>query len=448
MLSESDQLKLFEDNQAMAYHCLNKVFPEFSTNKDYKQVALEGLWMACRKFDPDKGFRFSTFAYKVVENTIRRRLRDESKAIRHGVFFVSLEEPVDATGRTVGDTLQVPDFSDESCFSMDLSYDLDKLNSQQRSMMAAYVEGKTQRDIAAQHGVSQSYVSRSIDSAVRKVGLQKMRKGRNMEIEILNEGTQGIANYDKLMAWAKEHTETYKGLVVMEDGIAVAKRDVADLRKIAKMADEYRIALTREHAKKIETTVQQLKELAATFNTTAQRIDVQIKAFAEKEKNEKKEQIEAFFAENIGDMEGILDISNIWDERWLNKSVKMDAVQKAIMESIQKVRNGISAIQNMGVKYEQEMINTFVEKMDMAAAIEKKTTLEKQESVFKAEESVSMAKDEDEPKQAQYEALPEPEEPEHDEELFTLTFTVTGTKEQLIALKGFMNNNNITFKKG
>lgn len=448
MLSESDQLKLFEENQAMAYHCLNKIFPEFSTNRDYKQVALEGLWLACRKYDPDKGFRFSTFAYKVVENTIRRRLRDESKAIRHGVFFVSLEEPIDTTGRTIGETLQVPDFSDESCFNMDISYDLDKLSNQQRSMMAAYVEGKTQRDIAAQHGVSQSYVSRSIDRAVRKVGLQKMRKGRNMEIEILNEGTQGIANYDKLMAWAKEHTETYNGLIVMEDGIAVAKRDVADLRKIARMADEYRIALTREHAKKIETTVQQLKELAATFNMTAQRIDVQIKAFSEKEKADKKKEIELFFAQNVGDMSGILDLSHIWDERWLNKTVKMDAIQQAIAGSIQKVREGISAIRNMGVKYEQEMINTFVEKMDMAAAIEKKTALERQELAFKAEATIPEPEQQHDPKPMVDKQETVPEEPEYEEELFTLTFTVTGTKEQLIALKNFMNSSNITFKKG
>lgn len=445
MISESDQLKLFEENMAMAYHCLNKLFPNFANNKDYKQVALEGLWKACTKFDPEKGFRFSTFAYKVVENTIRKQLRSDNKAIQQGVILVSLDEPMDPSGRTFGDIVQVEDFSGESDFNIDLQTDLKKLDERQRAMLSAYVGGETQNKIGEYYQVSQSKVSRVISAARGVLDPQKNKSRRRepMEIQILNNGTQGIENYGTLMAWANNYVETYKGLVVMDDGISVAKKDVAELRKLAKLADEYRITITREHNRKIEKTVQQLKELAATFQEAAQGIDVQVKAYTDREKEIKKGQIQAYFDKNIGDLDGILDISHIWDDRWLNKGFNINNIQEAIDEAIKKVQNGILAIRNMGVKYEQEMINAFVSNMDMAVAIEKKTQLERQEEALKGKTEAEAVDSNEADTSVQSE-----NEREEDKGLLTLTFTVTGTKEQMIALRNFMKENNIVFKKG
>lgn len=44
---------------------------------DLYQVALIGVWKATQKFDPDKGFTFSTFASSIAINQIKMHLRSQ-----------------------------------------------------------------------------------------------------------------------------------------------------------------------------------------------------------------------------------------------------------------------------------------------------------------------------------------------------------------------------------
>ena len=96
-----------------------------------------------------------------------------------------------------------------------------------------------------------------------------------MEIVLSKDALNGIENYDALIAWSKERTEVYAGLVVEETAIAGAKQDTADLRRVAKFASDERIRITREHEQKIKKTIDQLKEVTNIFNTAADNISSQ-----------------------------------------------------------------------------------------------------------------------------------------------------------------------------
>lgn len=202
-----------------------------------------------------------------------------------------------------------------------------------------------------------------------------------MEI-IIENPEQGIANYNPLIQWARERTGVYEGLVVQEDSISSAKADVADLRRLAKAASDYRIQIKKEHEAKIAQTIDQLKELTDIFNKTAESIDVQVKAFAEKEKAEKREAICEYWNSHVGDLNDVVSITHlmIWDEKWLNKGSSMDSVKEAIDGKLQKIHNDLDAIRGMNVQNETEMINEYLQTLDIGKAMQRRKMIEEQEA--------------------------------------------------------------------
>lgn len=202
-----------------------------------------------------------------------------------------------------------------------------------------------------------------------------------MEI-IINNPEQGIANYSPLIQWARERTSTYEGLVVQEDGISSAKADVADLRRLAKAASDYRIQIKKEHEAKIADTINQLKELTDIFNGAAEKIDVQVKAFAEQEKQAKREEIFAYWTEHVGDLDTLVSITHqqIWDDKWLNKGTAMETIKETIDSKLNDIHESLDTIRGMQVRYENEMISEYLQTLDLKKAIQKRKMLEEQEA--------------------------------------------------------------------
>lgn len=67
--------ELFKENTKIAYKIANK-YSKSGEKDDITQMALEGLWKSCIKYNPELGYAFSTFSYYYIEGEIRRRVRD------------------------------------------------------------------------------------------------------------------------------------------------------------------------------------------------------------------------------------------------------------------------------------------------------------------------------------------------------------------------------------
>jgi len=65
--------------------------------EDYEAVALEALWEASKRYDPDGGVKFTTYAYHYIIGACHRALRDTSGvsgwAYERGVRFTALQWP-------------------------------------------------------------------------------------------------------------------------------------------------------------------------------------------------------------------------------------------------------------------------------------------------------------------------------------------------------------------
>lgn len=92
--------KIFYDNIKIAYKVLSS-YKMYECLEDLKQEALLGLWKAVNNFDKTKNLRFSTFAYRVIQNEINYYLRKAKKHKNN----ISLATPI-CDDLSIEDTLE------------------------------------------------------------------------------------------------------------------------------------------------------------------------------------------------------------------------------------------------------------------------------------------------------------------------------------------------------
>lgn len=197
-----------------------------------------------------------------------------------------------------------------------------------------------------------------------------------MDIIVENEGLNGVANYEPLKAWALETAEKYKSVVVTDESIRSAKQDIADLRNLAKKISDYRIALKKEHEKKIEKTINQCIELTQILTDAASSMDVQVKELEDGVKRQKKQEIEDYFNSVAGDIAIVLPFDKVFDQKWLNKTAKMDDIKSSIDMTLNAVKKNLDILHGMQSQYETEMIEAYLDSLDMGVALETKNRLE------------------------------------------------------------------------
>ena len=224
-----------------------------------------------------------------------------------------------------------------------------------------------------------------------------------MDIIVENEGLNGVANYEPLKAWALETAEKYKSVVVTDESIRSAKQDIADLRNLAKKISDYRIALKKEHEKKIEKTINQCIELTQILTDEASSMDVQVKELEDGVKRQKKQEIEDYFNSVAGDTAIVLPFDKVFDPKWLNKTAKMDDIKSSIDMTLNAVKKNLDILHGMQSQYETEMIEAYLDSLDMGVALETKNRLEE-----KAAQIARMKAEQEQKKQEVQQAVVQP----------------------------------------
>lgn len=224
-----------------------------------------------------------------------------------------------------------------------------------------------------------------------------------MDIIVENEGLNGVANYEPLKAWALETAEKYKSVVVTDESIRSAKQDIADLRNLAKKISDYRIALKKEHEKKIEKTINQCIELTQILTDAASSMDVQVKELEDGVKRQKKQEIEDYFNSVAGDTAIVLPFDKVFDQKWLNKTAKMDDIKSSIDMTLNAVKKNLDILHGMQSQYETEMIEAYLDSLDMGVALETKNRLEE-----KAAQIARMKAEQEQKRQEVQQAIVQP----------------------------------------
>lgn len=271
----------------------------------------------------------------------------------------------------------------------------------------------------------------------------------------------GIQDYPTVRAKALADVEVFKGIVISEDNLEDAPKWRAELNKKAKRISDFRIAFEKDFKKRIEKSTSQLKELASIYTDASNNIDLQVKAFDDKKKQEKWEQIQQIFEDVFSDWKTIFDISKIEsfsDGKWLNKGTSLDAIRKFMTDTRTKIENGIASIRGLKSKYEQEMIHAFLQRLDMSDALNRKTQLEdfeeqmnakkraEEEARRKAEEVANANVQENVQDGGQDKGKPITAD-EIEEPIYRLQFSIYGTKEQLREVANYIKNSGLRYER-
>lgn len=186
-------------------------------------------------------------------------------------------------------------------------------------------------------------------------------------------------NHEQLKAELAEKLVKYNGLVVTEDSIKLAKSDRAGLNKLRSAFDDRRKDVKKACLKPYEDFERKTKEIIAMIDQPITAIDTQLKAFDEIKKEEKRNSIEKFYSDNIGDLRELLPINKLWSGKWLNSTVTLLSVTQEIMDTIAKFRNDYNILKAMRLECKQQVLDTYVHTLDMSAALAEKTRFEDQQ---------------------------------------------------------------------
>ena len=173
---------LIEKNLRLVAHMVKKYACSEYETEDMLSIGTIGLIKAIDSFDEKKGSRLATYAAKCIENELLMMFRSEKKRSKE----ISLNEPLgtDKEGNKI--CFQDVTFSEDEDVVERLQNNADIVKmmeafrdrlTDREKQVVIYRYGlygnrpRTQRELAAEYGISRSYVSR-----IEKKALERMRE--------------------------------------------------------------------------------------------------------------------------------------------------------------------------------------------------------------------------------------------------------------------------------
>jgi hypothetical protein len=185
-------------------------------------------------------------------------------------------------------------------------------------------------------------------------------------------------NHEEIKTELVSRLEKYQGLVFSDEEIKLAKTERATLRGFKDAIECKRKEVKKQCMLPYESFEEKIKEITALVDKPINEIDVQIKAFEEKTKQEKKENIAAIYNEMIGELKEVLSLKTLWNEKWLNVTYGIPAIAQEIIKTIERTRSDFTIIEDLKSEFELQMKDRYLETMLLSEALAVKTKLEQQ----------------------------------------------------------------------
>lgn len=198
-------------------------------------------------------------------------------------------------------------------------------------------------------------------------------------------------NLNALLEAIKKHTEEYKHLVYGDNSVATAKRDRANLNSLAKTVNEARLNAEKDFMKPFYEVKDICKEIDAEIKSASVVADTFIKNAEKVMRDERKRECELIFA---NEEFNLIDFEQIFNEKWLNKSVSLAEVKKNIKDLIEDIKKDIEIVENFPNSVENNLkayyLNTLDANKTLAYSIslterKERLRLEKEETDLKFE---------------------------------------------------------------
>lgn len=198
-------------------------------------------------------------------------------------------------------------------------------------------------------------------------------------------------NFDALEEQLDKKLADYKGAVFTEDSKAIAKSEVASLRKLKKDIEDGRKTVKKKWMEPYDQFEKRMKALSAKVDEPINAINDQVQAFEEKRRQEKREEIRQAFDGVAADYEEYRDyisLDKLYDSRWENVSATMKSIKKDLVEKMEAIQTAVTSIKAMRSDKEPDALELYKRTYDLNRAIQMITTYEqnKAEALKREEE--------------------------------------------------------------
>lgn len=236
-----------------------------------------------------------------------------------------------------------------------------------------------------------------------------------------------------------------------EDNVEQAKADRAILNKAAKDLNDRRIQLERDWNAPLQEFKSIIGDTVKMISEGSAKIDAVVKGVESKAKAEKRAAIE-----ELWERKGItlLPLSKLWDDRWLNKTKRLPAVEKEIGEKLLKIEAELDTLAAVDTEDGDVLRAYYLDCLDLQRTLAYSATLKNNRHRLQEEQARRQAEAEAQATREAYvapTAEPAPTTYEAHEavipEVLERTMVVRGTREQLIDLAEYMKASGIWFRK-
>lgn len=184
-------------------------------------------------------------------------------------------------------------------------------------------------------------------------------------------------NFEAMKSELDTKLEHYRSLVVTEDGIKEAKEDRAALNKLKAAIDDRRKEIKKQCLAPYDSFERKCRELTGMIDEASRSIDGQVKAFEEQEKVQKRQQLEEAWAFVADGLTEVISFSQVFNPKWLNKTVRLDAASLEMEAKVSRIRKDIETLRSMNLSNEVPALAKYYETLDISAAIAENLRLQK-----------------------------------------------------------------------
>lgn len=278
-----------------------------------------------------------------------------------------------------------------------------------------------------------------------------------LRIEPIQAPAPIVWNYEELKAAITEKVKTYE--VAVYDDMKAAKADRAALNKLAKALNDERIKREKEYNAPFAAFKAQVEELCDIIEKGSAAIDRQVKNDEERQRQKKREEIEAWWNFNRADLGApdFLQLPKIADPRWLNAS--NTDWKDDIDARVRDIRNKLQSLASLP-EFSHEAVKVYEETLEISTALNQVRILTEAKKRREAEDErrkAATAAQEAHREPEAHEPIETPARPtkaaetpqnvKQGESVWVLGFRVWVNMEQAKALRRFFDSNGIKFEK-
>lgn len=270
-------------------------------------------------------------------------------------------------------------------------------------------------------------------------------------------------NVDEILAFIEARVQDY-AIDKYKGDSESAKKDRAELNKAEKRMSETGKELTDMMLLPLAATLEKIKTGRTLIAQASKAVDALVKAKEAEEDAVKRSIIEQYWEKKNFALVS-LDHPKMWDPKWLNKGTSLKTVNEDIDRKIAEVYSAIKTLEAFGQDVDI-LKPIYLETLDLGKALDQGNRIRENRERLAAEAAARPEREHTEALVKQQVELAKEEiklqndapvvslaaqaagiEVDPYSEIITYTMEFTGTRAALLALRQYMTDNDITYKK-